>query len=170
MIRRENLTNLVGLFFYNDEIVVVDRNNHRVQVLNAQGEFLYQFGAEGNLDHQLNLPLGISIDYEGNFIVADSRNKSIKVFSSRGYFLRKIGTTATCPFHCIQDDNYHVLSDYDKDCVEVLNVEGAVMCKFGAGYGDREFNSPDCLSVTKAGHLIVCDGGNHRQSCVYVSV
>ena len=150
-----------GIVFYNDKIVVVDRNNHRVQVLSAQGEFLYQFGGEGNLDHQLNLPLGISIDYEGNFIVADSRNKSIKVFSPRGHFLRKIGTTATCPFHCIQHDKYLVLSDYE-NCVEVLNVEGAVMCKFGAGYGDREFKTPCCLSVTKAGDLIVCDASNHR--------
>ena len=158
-----------GIVFYNDEIVVVDCNNHRVQVLSAQGEFLYQFGAEGNLDHQLNLPLGISVDYEGNFIVADSRNKSIKVFSPRGHFLRKIGTTATCPFHCIQHDNYLVLSAYDKDCVEVLNVEGAVMCKFGAGYGDREVNAPGCLSVTKAGHLIVCDGFNHRVQVFKIS-
>ena len=131
-------------------------------MLSAQGEFLYQFGGEGNLDHQFNLPLGISIDYEGNFIVADSRNKSIKVFSPRGHFLRKIRTTVTFPFHCIQHDNYLVLSDYEENCVEVLNVEGAVMCKFGAGYGDGEFNSPFCLSVTKAEHLIVCDGGNHR--------
>ena len=151
-----------GIVFYNDKIVVVDRNNHRVQVLSAQGEFLYQFGGEGNLDHQLNLPLGISIDYEGNFIVADSRNKYIKVFSPRGHFLRKIGTTATCPFHCIQHDNYLVLSDCEEYCVEVLNVEGAVMCKFGAGYGDREFKTPCCLSVTKAGDLIVCDASNHR--------
>ena len=157
-----------GIVFYNNEIAVVDRNNHRVQVLSAQGEFLYQFGREGNLDHQLNVPLGISIDYEGNFIVVDSHNKSIKVFSPRGHFLRKIGTTATCPFHCIQHDKYLVLSDYE-NCVEVLNVEGAVMCKFGAGYGDGEFNSPFCLSVTKAGHLIVCDGGNHRVQVFEIS-
>ena len=30
------------------------------------------------------------------------------------------------------------------------------------GDGDGEFNSPDFLSVDKAGHLLVCDSGNDR--------
>ena len=32
--------------------------------------------------------------------------------------------------------------------------------KTGSGYG--EFNRPRCLSVNKAGHLMVCDERNHR--------
>ena len=37
------------------------------------------------------------------------------------------------------------------------------MYKFGkTGSGDGEFNGPRCLSVNKAGHLMVCDDGNHR--------
>ena len=35
--------------------------------------------------------------------------------------------------------------------------------KFGnKGEGDGEFNKPYCLSVNKAGHLMVCDALNHR--------
>ena len=30
------------------------------------------------------------------------------------------------------------------------------------GAGDGEFKSPYCLSVDKAGHLLVCDSSNHR--------
>ena len=30
------------------------------------------------------------------------------------------------------------------------------------GNGDGEFNTPRCLSVNKAGRMIVCDAGNHR--------
>ena len=37
------------------------------------------------------------------------------------------------------------------------------MYKFGkTGSGNGEFNQPRCLSVNKAGHLMVCDDGNHR--------
>ena len=37
------------------------------------------------------------------------------------------------------------------------------MYKFGMeGWGDGEFNNPCCLSVNKAGHLMVCDAWNHR--------
>jgi len=35
--------------------------------------------------------------------------------------------------------------------------------KFGRkGEGEGEFNEPCCLSVNKAGHLMVCDSGNNR--------
>ena len=152
-----------GIVFHNDNIVVVDRSNHQVQVFSAQGEFLHRFGGEGNLDHQLNLPLGLSVDYEGNFIVSDPRNKSIKIFSSRGQFLRKIGTprSFTFPFHCIQHDNYFIVSDADENCLKVLDKELGFVYEFGkSGDGDGEFFDPRCVSLNKEGHLMVCD--KHR--------
>ena len=37
------------------------------------------------------------------------------------------------------------------------------MFKFGKkGHGDGELDTPRGLSVDKAGHLMVCDVGNHR--------
>ena len=37
------------------------------------------------------------------------------------------------------------------------------MYKFGKkGSGDGEFHKPSCLSVNKAGHLMVCDVWNQR--------
>ena len=154
-----------GIVFHNDNIVVVDRSNHQVQVFSARGQFLHRFGGEGNLDHQLNLPLGLSVDYEGNFIVGDPRNKSIKIFSSRGRFLRKIGTprSFTFPFHCIQHDNYFVVSDADENCMKVFDKELGFVFEFGEG-GDEEgeFHGPNCLSLNKAGHLMVSDVDNQR--------
>ena len=42
-------------------------------------------------------------------------------------------------------------------------MEGDFLYKFGKeGDGDGEFNEPRCLSVNKAGRLMVCDAGNHR--------
>ena len=44
------------------------------------------------------------------------------------------------------------------------------MYKFGKkGSGDGEFDKPSCLSVNKAGHLMVCDRGNHRVQVFEVS-
>ena len=154
-----------GIAFHNDNIIVLDRSNHRVQILSAQGEFLSQFGGEGSLDHQFNLPLGLSIDSDNNIIVADPRNESIKIFSPRGQFSFKIGTAGSFnfPFHCIKQDNYFIVSDMDDHCVKVFNKEGTFLYKFGnKGEGDGEFNEPGCLSVNKAGHLMVCDSMNNR--------
>jgi len=152
-------------FDNNGHIVVVDSDNHRVQVFSEQGEFLRQFGGKGNLDHQLQDPFGLSIDSDGNYIVADSGNKLIKIFSPIGQFLRKIGGEGSFdrPYHCVQYDNYLIVSDRDEHCINVFDRDGKFLYKFGKqGKGNGEFNKPGCLSVNKAGHLMVCDTWNDR--------
>ena len=57
----------------------------------GRGEYLSQFGGEGNRDHQLHFPWGLSVDNDGNIIVADSKNNLIKIFSPSGQLLRKFG-------------------------------------------------------------------------------
>ena len=156
----------VGIAFHNNNIIVAEFRNHRVQLFNRQGESLGQFGGEGNLDHQLKTPIGLSIDSDGNIIVVDKGNKLVKIFSDDGQILFHIGTEDSfiTPFHCIQHDNYLIVSDRGDHCVKVFNrEEGTFLYKFGKkGDGDGEFSDPGGLSVNKAGHLMVCDTGNHR--------
>ncbi|CAH3160230.1 unnamed protein product [Porites evermanni] len=152
-----------GIAYHGDNIIVAEQGNHRVQELSRQGEYLRHFG--GSLDHQLNYPIGLSIDSDGNIIVADKENKLIKIFTADGQFLHKLGTKGcfTEPYHCIQHDNYLIVSDYRDHSVKLFDREGKFLYKFGKkGNADREFNSPHCLSMDKAGHLMVCDTYNHR--------
>ena len=154
-----------GTVYHGDNIIVAEQSNHRVQVLSRQGGYLRHFGGEGSLDHQLNFPAGLYINSDGNIIVADRNNKLIKIFSADGQFLNKLGTEGSFiePFHCIQHDNYLIVSDRGDHCVKCFDRKGNFLCKFGKkGNGDGEFNSPDCLSMDKAGHLMVCDSLNHR--------
>ena len=130
-----------------------------------QGEYLSQFGDEGNLDHQLKSPLGLSVDRNGNIIVADTGNKVINTFSPSGQFLHTLGEGEgegfTFPFHCIQYDKYLIVSDDGDHCIKVFDINGNFLYKFGnKGNRNGEFNTPRFLSVNKAGHLMVCD--NHR--------
>ncbi len=79
--------------------------------------------------------------------------------------MRKIGGESffTYPFHCVQYDNYLIVSDSHQHCIKVFNRDGNFLYKFGKnGEGDGEFEKPRCLSVNKAGHLMVCDEDNHR--------
>ena len=49
-------------------------------------------------------------------------------------------------------------------------MDGNVAFKIGKkGQGDGEFNEPGCLSVNKAGHLMVCDSENHRVQVFEIS-
>jgi len=79
--------------------------------------------------------------------------------------LRKIGGEGSfkAPWHCVQYDNFLIVSDSEENSIKVFSREGDYLYKFGKkGEGDGELNTPHCLSVNKAGHLMVCDKLNHR--------
>ena len=150
-------------YLNNGNIVVADSGNHRLQIFNGRGNT--QIGGKGKLDHQFDYPWGLSVDSDGNIIVADSNNKLIKIFTLSGQFLRKFGgeDLLVDPLHCIQKDQYFIVSDYGDHSIKVFNTDGDFLYKFGnEGDGDGEFKKPHCLSVDKAGHLMVCDGANDR--------
>ncbi|KAL9982215.1 hypothetical protein ACROYT_G011028 [Oculina patagonica] len=157
----------LGIAFDNDSgnIIVADKANGRVQLFSGQGEYLNQFGSEGSLDQQLTGPVGLTLHSNGNFLVVDPGNKQIKAFSHTGQFLDKIGKkeSFTFPVHCIEHDEYLIVSDAEEHCIKFFDGEGNFLYKFGnKGDGNGEFNGPGFLSVNKAGHLMVCDSGNNR--------
>ena len=159
-------------YLNNGNIVVTDSGNHRLQIFTEQGEYLTQTGGEGSLDHQFNYPWGLSVDSDGNNIVADSDNKLIKIFTTSGQFLRKFGgeDLLVDPIHSIQKDQYFIVSDWGDHCIKVFNTDGDFLYKFGnKGKGDEEFNGPCCLSVDKAGHLMVVDSENDRVQVLELS-
>ena len=154
-----------GIAFLFDNIIVAEQHNHRVQEVSKQGQYLSHFGEKGSLDRQLNGPCGLSIDSVGNILVADYDNKLIKIFSAGGQFVSKIGNDGDFaePFHCIQHDNYLIVSDSGDHSVKFFDRKGNFLYKFGKkGNADGEFNTPRCLFMNKAGHLMVCDKENHR--------
>ncbi|XP_078352834.1 E3 ubiquitin-protein ligase TRIM45-like [Oculina patagonica] len=148
----------------NVNIIVADKDNHRVQCFSEQGKHLSTFSSKGSLDHQLYFPHGLSLDSDGNVIVTGGA-KQVKIFHPNGQFFRKIGVEGSFifPWHCIQYYKYLIVSDHDADCIKVYDRDGNFLYKFGkTGEGDGEFNKPRCLSVNKAGHLMVCDTWNYR--------
>ena len=155
-----------GIVFHGANIIVAEQSaNSRVQELSRQGGYLHHFGGNGGLDHQLNFPAGLYIDNDGNIIVADRINKLIKIFSADGQFLNKLGIEGSFNdlFHCIQHGNYLVASDRGDNSVKCIDRKGNFLYKFGKeGIADGQFNKPTCLSMDKAGHLMVCDTLNHR--------
>ena len=146
-------------------IIVADTGNHRIQVFSGNGKFLSTFGKEGSLDHQLKSPHGLSITRHGGIVVADRGNKLIKIFSSSGECLHKFGgkDSLVSPWHCIQEGEYFIVSDFDDHCIKMFDLEGNFLFKFGMkGNKDGEFSKPAFLSVNKEGLLMVCDYSNHR--------
>ncbi|MBM3935141.1 MAG: 6-bladed beta-propeller [SAR202 cluster bacterium] len=75
-----------------DNVWVVDSENHRVQKFTADGKHLTSFGEHGTGDGQFVSPWGIHIDELGQIYIADWRNDRIQVFDQDGRFLWKFGS------------------------------------------------------------------------------
>ncbi len=62
-------------------ILVSDTNNHRVQVFNSEGEFVFTFGSRGNQDGQFKEVRKVAINHEsGDLFIVDDGNHRIQIF------------------------------------------------------------------------------------------
>lgn len=76
-----------------EDIIVADTNNHRIQVFDKTGEFKYQFGVPGREEGQLWYPRKVAVmRSSGRFVVCDRGNERsrMQIFTKSGHFLKKI--------------------------------------------------------------------------------
>lgn len=99
----------------NGNFVIADTNNHRVLVVDSNGDYITEFGSAGTLDGQFLEPRGITVDGSGNILVADTLNHRIQVFDSNHNFISKFGSAGTLdgqfyrPMRVAIDSNDHIL-------------------------------------------------------------
>ena len=156
-----------GLAFLNDdELLVVDDSNGRIQQFNVQtGNFVKSFGKEGTGDGEFKRPEGIFIDNEGRVIVADYGNDRIQVLDNDGKLMVKFGDDdpgkLNQPSGCIYHKKKFIVSDSENHCLKVFDKKGKFLYKIGEkGEADGQFSSPWGLCVEKYGdhqNLLVCD-------------
>ena len=164
------LNNPVDVTFLNDdEILVADESNHRIQQLNVQtGNFVKSFGKEGSGDGEFEYPTGVCITSDGCFIVvADCGNNRIQVFTMDGEPVFKFGDSGperlNNPSSCVCYEEKFIVTDLKNNCVKVFDGKGQFLYKFGGkGNGEGQMDIPCCSCVDKYGNLLVCDSRNGR--------
>ena len=164
------LKNPVDVTFVNDdEILVADECNHRIQQLNVQtGNFVKSFGKEGSGDGEFEYPTGVCITSDGCFIVvADCGNNRIQVFTMDGEPVFKFGDSGperlNNPSSCVCYEEKFIVTDLKNNCVKVFDGKGQFLYKFGGkGNGEGQMDIPCCSCVDKYGKLLVCDSRNGR--------
>lgn len=75
-----------------NNVYTVESRNHRVQKFDSNGNYIKQWGTQGNAERQFNAPQGIAVDSAGNVYVADTLNARIQKFTSEGVFISKFGS------------------------------------------------------------------------------
>jgi sugar lactone lactonase YvrE len=72
-------------------VYVTDTLNNRVEIFDADGKFISQFGKAGDGPGYFTRPKGIAIDGDGHIWVADSMQDRLQVFNRDGQLLTYIG-------------------------------------------------------------------------------
>ena len=151
-----------------DEIVVADRGNHRVQVLDSNGTFLRFFGREGKNAGEFNFSVGIAINKDRNIFVADSNNHRIQIFSWEGRHLGSLGGQGSLdsqlyrPWGLSLDSTGNVIvADTGNNLIKIFTPDGTFVMKIG---GQGSFSFPiHCVQCGE--YFIVSD---HSEHCIKV--
>jgi DNA-binding beta-propeller fold protein YncE len=78
-------------------VYVTDTLNNRVQIFDADGNFLKTFGKAGDGPGYFARPKGIAVDADGHIWVADAVQNRVQVFDQEGRLLMWMGGTGIYP-------------------------------------------------------------------------
>ena len=172
-------------------VYVVDSDNHRVQVFDAGGNLLRQWGSQCNLagpqtcidldgegpmevgDGQFQEPWGIAVAEDGRVYVADTWNHRVQMFDSDGTFLSKWGSYGQTlsdigllygPRDVAVDAQGRVfVTDTGNKRVMVYDQDGNYLAQWGSeGFLPGEFSEPVGIDVDAEGNIYVADTWNQR--------
>jgi sugar lactone lactonase YvrE len=80
-----------------NNVYVTDSFNSRVEIFDADGNFIRQFGKPGDQPGRLFRPKGIAIDLDGHVWVADAVQDRVQCFTPEGDLLIWMGTHGQLP-------------------------------------------------------------------------
>lgn len=111
----------------NGHIVVVEKENHRVQILTSDGTSKAVFGNKGAAIGQFHSPTDVAVNSEGVIFVTDSINQRIQYFTSDGLYIGWFGQWGSAqgmlnqPYAITVDDEDQVLvTERDGNRVQVF--------------------------------------------------
>jgi len=120
-----------------DEILVADEWNHRVQQFNLHSEqnFVKSFGRYGNGDGNFKNPVSVCMDDERRIIVSDYSNHRVQVLTRDGSPMLKFGDSGpeklNNPVGCVCYKNMLIVADSKNSCLKIFNSSGNFLRKIG---------------------------------------
>jgi len=145
----------------------IDSEQHRLVVFDKQGNKLFAVGSRGSLPGKFNLPVGVTIDRQGNIYVLDAGNFRVQAFDREGNFKlswgqvgRQLGQFSR-PKSIASDNNNNIyVSDAFFGNVQVFNNQGKLLLAIGkADKVDKpgRYALPAGITVDEKGFLYILD-------------
>lgn len=162
---------------------VADFYNHRVVIVNSQGEYVSQLGTTGQPsagNDEFNYPFGLAKSPDGELIyILDSGNDRIKVYGSDGKFKSKWGGPFArnslmvwfywFPFDgwlsrpsaiAVDNDGNVFVGDRENQRVQVFTAQGEHLSSFGAPQGENEIGEIGGFAFADDGSVLVVNQSN----------
>ncbi len=158
-------------------IYVADSGNHRIQVLDQNGQFLLKWGSEGSKPSQFSEPWGLAVADDGTVYVADTWNHRVQSFSPTGQFLNSFGEFANVQHDAqaqpgtfwgprdiaIDAEGNLYISDTGNKRIQKFSSDGQFLQAFGGGgVIPGAFEEPVGIDIDSQGNIYVADTWNRR--------
>ena len=153
------------------KLYMPEAGNHRVDVFDLNGKFLFDFGGMGSEPGKMNNPESAKFASDGTLYVADLKNDRIQTFDATGKFLTTWGKTGSGPgefkapagIGIDKYDNIYV-TEIGNDRIQVFDRTGKFITMWGKkGSGNGEFGNLHGIIVDKdTGLVYIADTANNR--------
>ena len=172
--RQGLLNNMRGIVVdNNDNIIVMDRDNDRIQKFAPDGKLLTVIGKKGNKPLEFDKPRGVAINpLNMKIYVTDLYNHRIQILNPDFTFFNSFGQRGIgiglfqypSGVACDSTGNIYV-ADENNNRIQVFTAEGGYLRTFGQpGKGRGELHSPTGVCIDVDNVVYVSEWGNHRVS------
>lgn len=149
-----------------NDIIVADTNNHRIQIFDKEGRFKFQFGECGKRDGQLLYPNRVAVVRTSGDIIVTERSPThqIQIYNQYGQFVRKFGANILQHPRGVTVDNKGriVVVECKVMRVIIFDQTGNVLQKFGCS---KHLEFPNGVVVNDKQEIFISD---NRAHCVKV--
>ncbi|GFY37314.1 brain tumor protein [Trichonephila inaurata madagascariensis] len=149
-----------------NDIIVADTNNHRIQIFDKEGRFKFQFGECGKRDGQLLYPNRVAVVKPSGDIIVTERSPThqIQIYNQYGQFVRKFGANILQHPRGVTVDNKGriIVAECKVMRVIIFDQMGTVLQKFGCS---KHLEFPNGVVVNDKQEIFISD---NRAHCVKV--
>nr|CAG4635303.1 EOG090X01W2 [Artemia franciscana] len=149
-----------------NDIIVADTNNHRIQIFDKEGRFKFQFGECGKRDGQLLYPNRVAVVRPSGDIIVTERSPThqIQIYNQYGQFVRKFGANILQHPRGVTVDNKGRIIVVECKVMRVIifDQQGNVLHKFGCS---KHLEFPNGVVVNDRQEIFISD---NRAHCVKV--
>ena len=147
-----------GIAVTEDNVFVTDTIHALFQFRKKDYKLMRRTGTKGRREGQLDCPMGLCIDNNGDVYVADYKNYRVSVFSKDLKFLNCLGTEQLefpCDVKVTQDSV--VVLDWSSNCIHFFSRSGELLHSCVTQGEDGMVYGPEFFCLDPAENILITD-------------